>query len=60
VDCLAQLIPGPEICLAEPVTVPETSYEVEFFNASHISIEGPKKGRVGAAEGVCIDVYFRQ
>ncbi|XP_051228375.1 BRCA1-associated RING domain protein 1 isoform X2 [Lolium perenne] len=51
VDCLAQLIPGPEICLAEPVTVPETSYEVEFFNASHISIEGPKKGRVGAAEG---------
>ncbi|KAM0907504.1 hypothetical protein ACQ4PT_016032 [Festuca glaucescens] len=50
-DCLAQLIPDPEICLAEPVTVPETSYEVEFFNASHISIDGPKKGRVGAAEG---------
>ncbi|CAM0954939.1 unnamed protein product [Alopecurus aequalis] len=43
VDCLAELIPGPKICLAEPITVPEISYEVEF-------LDGPKKGRDGAAE----------
>uniref|UniRef100_A0ACD5T9Z2 Uncharacterized protein n=1 Tax=Avena sativa TaxID=4498 RepID=A0ACD5T9Z2_AVESA len=43
VDCLAELIPGPK-ALAEPITVPEISYEVE-------SIDGPKKGRARAAKG---------
>uniref|UniRef100_A0ACD5TG89 Uncharacterized protein n=1 Tax=Avena sativa TaxID=4498 RepID=A0ACD5TG89_AVESA len=51
VDCLAEPIPGPKTCLAEPIIVPEISYEVEFFDASHPSINGPKKGRAGAAEG---------
>ncbi|KAM0914745.1 hypothetical protein ACQ4PT_011321 [Festuca glaucescens] len=51
VDCLAEPIPGPKTCWAEPITVPEISYEVEFYYASHISIDGPKKGRAGAAKG---------
>jgi hypothetical protein len=57
---MAEPIPGPKICLAEPITVPEISYEVKFYDASRISIEGPKKGRAGAAKGVCMDVYFWQ
>jgi hypothetical protein len=59
-DCLAELIPGPKICLAEPITVPEISYEVNFYYALHTPIDGPKKGRAGAAKGVCMDVYFWQ
>ncbi|KAK1697241.1 hypothetical protein QYE76_013938 [Lolium multiflorum] len=51
VDCLAEPIPGPKNCWAEPIIVPEISYEVEFYYASHISIDGPKKGRAGAAKG---------
>ncbi|KAM0835001.1 hypothetical protein ACQ4PT_063218 [Festuca glaucescens] len=47
VDFLAAPIPGPKICLAELITVPEISYEVEFYYASHTSIDGPKKGRAG-------------
>ncbi|XP_047044412.1 uncharacterized protein LOC124648743 [Lolium rigidum] len=47
VDFLAEPIPGPKTCLAEPITVPEISYEVEFYYASHTSIDGPKKGRAG-------------
>jgi hypothetical protein len=58
VDFLAEPIPGPKTCLAEPITVPEISYEVEFYYASHISIDGPKKGRAGTFKRVCMDVYF--
>nr|XP_051205106.1 BRCA1-associated RING domain protein 1-like isoform X2 [Lolium perenne] len=47
VDFLAEPIPGPKTCLAEPITVPEISYEVQFYYASHKSIDGPKKGRAG-------------
>lgn len=38
-------------CLEELVPGPETSYEVKFSHDSHTSIDGPKKGRIRAAEG---------
>ena len=59
-DCLAEPIPGPKSCLIEPIPGPEISYEVKFYNGLRTSIDGPTKGRAGAAEGVCINVYFWQ
>ena len=42
------------------IFIPEISYEVEFYYASQTLIDGPKKGRAGAAKGVCMEVYFLQ
>ncbi|CAM0954938.1 unnamed protein product [Alopecurus aequalis] len=69
VDCLAGPIPGPKTCLAEPITVPEISYEVAFVDATLTSIGGPKRGRAVGAKGepkllsglyFCLSAYMNQ
>ena len=49
-------ISGPNRCLAKLIPSPEISYEVKFRDGPRTSIDGPAKGRAGAAEGVCIHV----
>uniref|UniRef100_A0A8R7R698 BRCT domain-containing protein n=2 Tax=Triticum urartu TaxID=4572 RepID=A0A8R7R698_TRIUA len=51
VDFLVKRISGPNPCLAKLIPSPEISYEVKFRDGPRTSIDGPAKGRAGAAEG---------
>ncbi|KAF6999754.1 hypothetical protein CFC21_015735 [Triticum aestivum] len=51
VDFLVERISGPNPCLAKLIPSPEISYEVKFRDGPRTSIDGPAKGRAGAAEG---------
>ncbi|KAF7007203.1 hypothetical protein CFC21_022163 [Triticum aestivum] len=51
VDFLVERISGPNRCLAKLIPSPEISYEVKFYDGPRTSIDGPAKGRAGAAEG---------
>lgn len=53
VDAFHLALLGIMDCLEELVSGPETSYEIKFSHDSHTSIDGPKKGRIRAAVGVC-------
>ena len=53
VDAFHLALLGIMVCLEELVPGPETSNEIKFSHNSHTSIDGPKKGRIRAVEGVC-------
>jgi hypothetical protein len=52
-DAFDLALSGVAGCFGTALPVPEAAYEVAFSMDSVRTINGPKKGRMRAAEGVC-------